>query len=147
MFQLKKALKILLFLSIFNSSSVFAEEVGILSTELDSGILTDRNNKIFQQEKLQRTLKYEKEKRKQGIENLEERKEEDIKVSDVSFLLKKMEIPKSDILTEQEMERIWESYIEKEITPNQQVHSCYSTPKGSISKPLPLRRLLCTPPS
>ncbi|MDK4509876.1 BamA/TamA family outer membrane protein [Fusobacterium necrophorum] len=116
MFQLKKALKILLFLSIFNSSSVFAEEVGILSTELDSGILTDRNNKIFQQEKLQRTLKYEKEKRKQGIENLEERKEEDIKVSDVSFLLKKMEIPKSDILTEQEMERIWESYIEKEIT-------------------------------
>ncbi|KID48536.1 hypothetical protein C095_09685 [Fusobacterium necrophorum subsp. funduliforme B35] len=89
MFQLKKALKILLFLSIFNSSSVFAEEVGILSTELDSGILTDRNNKIFQQEKLQRTLKYEKEKRKQGIENLEERKEEDIKVSDVSFLLKK----------------------------------------------------------
>ncbi|MDK4501267.1 BamA/TamA family outer membrane protein [Fusobacterium necrophorum] len=116
MFQLKKALKILLFLSIFNSSSIFAEEVGILSTELDSGILTDRNNKIFQQEKLQRTLKYEKEKRKQGIENLEERKEEDIKVSDVSFLLKKMEIPKSDILTEQEMERIWESYIEKEIT-------------------------------
>ncbi|KDE64141.1 membrane protein [Fusobacterium necrophorum BFTR-1] len=117
MFHLKKELKtFVFFMLILSCPNILAEGIQTSSTESDAGMLLDRNNRIFQQEKLQKILHSEKEKRKQGIENLEKKKEEDIKVSDVSFLLKKLEIPKSDILTEEEIVRIWEPYIEKEVT-------------------------------
>lgn len=116
MLYLRKVLRILFGVLIFNSFNIFAEEIGTLSAELDTGMLLDRNNKIFQQEKLQRTLKHEKKKHKHGIENLEEKKEEEVTVSDISFLLKAFEISKSEILTEEEIAKICKPYIEKEVT-------------------------------
>ena len=116
MLYLRKVLRILFGVLIFNSFNIFAEEIGTLSAELDTGMLLDRNNKIFQREELQRTLKHEKKKHKHGIENLEEKKEEEVTVSDISFLLKAFEISKSEILTEEEIAKICKPYIEKEVT-------------------------------
>lgn len=104
---------------ILSCSNIFAEGIQSSSTESDARMLIERNNRMFQQEKLQKTLHSEKEKRKQGIENLVPKEEEDRKVSNISFVLKEIQVLKSEILTEQEIAEITNPYIEKEITTSE----------------------------
>src|SRR3712207_4488162 len=120
MFRLKKGLKtFFFFMLILSCSNIFAEGIQSSSTESDARMLIERNNRMFQQEKLQKTLHSEKEKRKQGIENLVPKEEEDRKVSNISFVLKEIQVLKSEILTEQEIAEITNPYIEKEITTSE----------------------------
>jgi len=118
MFQLRKELQTLLFfVLLFSGPTIFANEINTVSTESDAGMLIDRNNRIFQQEKLQKILHHEKEKRNQEIKKIEEEKKENGEnVSDVSFVLTKIQTQKSDILTKSEIARITEEYIKREIT-------------------------------
>lgn len=100
---------------ILSCPNILAEGIQTSSTESDAGMLLDRNNRIFQQEKLQKILHSEKENENKELK-IWRRKRKKISKYQMFLFIKKLEIPKSDILTEEEIVRIWEPYIEKEVT-------------------------------